>query len=94
MATKPKRNKPRVSITLEPEVYERIKRVADSAPGMNMSLVINELCALSLPVLEDMGKALREAINERGQLDVPRAKDALAKWAGAQLFEFAATFLQ
>ena len=85
-----RRIKPRISVTLDPVVHRRLHSTVKLVPGATMSAIVNELLELSLPVLEDMGKALREAMNESsGQLDEARAKDALAKFAGQQILRFA-----
>lgn len=63
----------------------RLREVQALMPGSTLSAIIDELLSLSLPVLEGMVAALRDARREDGTVDDDRAKDALAKWAGAQL---------
>ena len=84
-STPKKRVKPRISLTLEPEVYDRLIRLRDTVPGMTASGLVNEVLAAALPAMEDMGKALRRAFDEAGNLDEGRARDELARWAGAQM---------
>lgn len=83
-----RRIKPRVTVTLDKDVYDRLQRLRRVLPGATVSGVVNEVLSLGLPVVEEMGKAMREAMSEDGTLDEMRARDALAKWAGAQLFDF------
>lgn len=87
-----KRVKPRISLTLDPEVYGRLRAVRDRIPGASLSGVVNELLAVSLPVMEEMAKALRESQREDGTIDEVRARDGLARWAGAQLLGLSDTF--
>lgn len=83
-----KRAKAKTSITLDQDVYQRLLRVKGAMPGLTVSGVINELLSLSLPALEDMGRALEKAWDEQSQtFDELRAKDALAHWAGAQMLD-------
>lgn len=80
-----KRLRPRISVTLDPAVYGQLRRVQGSLPGANLSGVVNEALAVSLPLFEEMSKAMRSAVKEDGDLDDQRVRDELAKWAGAQL---------
>ena len=80
-----KRIKPRISVTLQPETYSQLMKVRDALPGITTSSIVDELLSASLPALEDMGKALRRAFDEAGNLDEGRARDELARWAGAQM---------
>lgn len=80
-----KRERPAVTVTLDPEVRRRILAVAEALPGATFSGVIDELAQMSLPAMEAMVSVLQESRSEDGVVDEERAKDALARWAGAQL---------
>lgn len=81
-----KRIRPKISLSLDPDVYRRLRAVRDRMPGTpSFSVLVSELLAVSLPMMEHMAKALVEAQREDGTVDELRARDALAKWAGAQL---------
>lgn len=86
---KKRRVRPRVTITVDPGVHKRIRELQKLLPGSSVSGIIGELLEVGLPVAEGMLQALRESRGEDGKVDEARARDALARWAGAQLMDLA-----
>lgn len=80
-----KRGRPAVTVTLDPEVRRRIAAVQEAVPGATFSGIVDELLQMGLPAMEAMVSVLQESRSEDGTVDEDRAKDALARWAGAQL---------
>lgn len=90
--TAKRRIRPRLTITVDPEVYRQLHEVRDLLPGSSLSGIVSELLEVSLPVFEGVVDTLKEARDDDGQLDEARARDALARWAGAQLLGLSDTF--
>lgn len=82
---KVKRVRPVLTVTMDPDLLERLYTVHAALPGATLSGVVEELMEASLPMFEAMVAALQEAKGDDGVVDDDRAKDAIAKWAGAQL---------
>lgn len=87
-----KRVKPRVSVSIPPEVYQRIVELQRILPGASFSGIVGELLTISLPAMEAMTDAMTEARLPDGSVDEQRARDRLARWAGAQLLGLSDTF--
>lgn len=80
-----KRIRPRLTITVDPAIHRGLRELQELLPGSSLSGIVGELLEVSLPVMQGMLEALRESRGSDGEVDEERAKDALAKWAGAQL---------
>ncbi|MBW7856699.1 MAG: hypothetical protein H3C44_10650 [Ignavibacteria bacterium] len=85
MAKPVKRKRPVLTVTLDAEVIARLREAQRLLPGSSLSGIVSELLQMSLPLVEGMIAALREARRDDGTVDDDRAKDSLARWAGAQL---------
>lgn len=91
MPKQKKRIRPRLSLTLDPEIYQRLLAVQSMLPGSSLSGLVGEVLDLGLPFLEGMTEVLKASRTEEGAVDEERARDALAKWAGAQLLALSDT---
>lgn len=87
-----KRVKPRVSLSIPPEVHQRILELQRILPGASFSGIVGELLKISLPAMEAMTDAMTEARLPDGSVDEQRARDRLARWAGAQLLGLSDTY--
>lgn len=85
MATATKRNKPVLTVTVEPEVKARIYALAAKIPGGTVSGVVRELLKTTLPMMEQAIDVMVEAQQEDGTIDVPAARKAMGAWIGTQL---------
>ena len=78
--------KRRVNMLLEPELYQRVRRLADRLPGGTVTAVVEEALESSLPVMELAADSI-----ERYRDDDQQAKrsfvEALARHTMLTLFE-------
>lgn len=81
-----KRVRPRISVTLDPDVYRRLIRLRDTLPGgASASALVNEVLAVGLPALEEVAAAMKRAMKEDGTVDQDKALDDLSRFVGSHL---------
>lgn len=62
-------NQKRISISVDPEMHDLIKRLA-KYQGTNMTAFINDILQETRPVLEAMDKAFEQAFKGRDKADI------------------------
>jgi len=82
--------KRRFSITLSPEVADRLDRIVAQLPGATRSGVLDELLALALPDFEDLVRLLDQARDPSGTFNEAAARDQLAAWVGQRVLRMTA----
>lgn len=84
MATKKqppkKRVRPTLTVTIDPQVHDRLRALVDALPGATLSVLLDELLVAALPIFEDMAAAVRGADG-----DEQAAQDTLAALIGARI---------
>lgn len=80
-----KRNRPTLTVTIDPDVHERLRSLVDQLPGATLSVLLDELLIAALPIFEDMAAAIRGAQAMEGGYDESVAQDTLAALIGARI---------
>lgn len=83
------RQRPRISLTLERDVYDALLRVKANVPGGTASGIVNELLREFLPSFEALTVQLRKARRPDGTFDEEQGRHVLEQWTGQQILRFA-----
>jgi hypothetical protein len=81
------RHRPSLSLTLDPEVERRLRALADTIPGANLSQLVDELLLASLPLYEDMAQAFVQSMKAGGEVDEARAEELFSAAIGARILK-------
>lgn len=83
----PNRKRPTMSISIDPEVHERVKRLTATLPGASVSGVVNEALSMSLPMMEKVAESMHAARTATGETDYEKANRLVAEWIVGQVMD-------
>jgi hypothetical protein len=83
MATK--RNRPSLTVTIDPDVNDRVRALVSKLPGATLAGVMDELLEAALPLYEDMADALVRAKRPDGSMDEDQARELVGAAIGARI---------
>ena len=78
-----------LTVTVEPEIRERIDAVVEAMPGSTLSGLVEQLLLASLPAFEQVAVAVQASRDEAGVVDEAAATEHMANWVGRQLLKLA-----
>jgi hypothetical protein len=85
MAKKKHRNRPTLTVTIDPEVNDRLRALVEALPGATLSVLLDELLEASLPIYEDMATAMALAKRPDGSVDENEARELVGAAIGARI---------
>jgi hypothetical protein len=86
MAAQP-RNRPTLTVTIKAAHMERLRALVGRLPakGANLSGIVDEMLALTLPMFENAAEAYQAALRPDGTTDDDVMRDRFAAYLGQQM---------
>lgn len=79
------RTRPTLTVTIDPDIFARLRSVVDRLPGGNLSRLVDEMLAAALPPFEDMAAALDQARGVDGEVNEQRALELVTAAIGSRI---------